>query len=166
MVFGININVVCIVNNPCFDSKRWACVSVAFTVSRVCACLQGHRSVWAPYCEMWQDAEPSLQKGTQSYREELQIQAAGGGRRCLHRPQDAGAGLLAQDQRRPTAGRCCTSLRAKGKERCVRVFLEHGGKGWLGQWRDVQQWDKESVGNDQPSLMFTINCGWFAQRDS
>lgn len=105
MVFGgkkgfpFSINVVCIINKSSFDSKWWACLSVAFIMSRVCVCLQGHRSVWAPYCEMWQDAEPSLQKEPRVTGGAADP-GGGGGRRCLHRPQDAGAGLLAQDQRR------------------------------------------------------------------
>lgn len=48
---------------------------------------------------MWQDAEPSLQKEPGPAGGAADP-GGGGSRRCLHRAQDAGAGIFAQDQGR------------------------------------------------------------------
>lgn len=50
-------------------------------------------------CEIWQDAEPSLQKEPWASRGAADP-GCSGSRRCLHCPEDARAGLLAQDPRR------------------------------------------------------------------
>lgn len=64
-------------------------------IHKSCVCVQGRRSG----CAMWQDAEPSLQKEPGPAGGAADP-GSGGSRRCLHRAQDAGAGLLAQDQGR------------------------------------------------------------------
>ncbi len=132
--FPFPINVVCITNKSSFDSKWWACLSVAFIMSRVCVCLQGHRSVWAPYCEMWQDAEPSLQKEP---RVTGGAADPGGGWRPAMSTPSARCWSRATRPRSetPTAGRCCTSLRRRERSAACVCSSNTEVKAVLGQWR-------------------------------
>ncbi len=141
------------------------CIRCLHSVTRVClsAGTQERLSPVTARCDRMLNhhcrRNPELQ-------EELQIQAGAVGAGDVYTVRKMLEQGYSPKIRDANGGRCCTSLRRRERSAACACSSNTEVKAGLGLGRDVQQWDKESVGNDQPSLTFTINCGWFAQRDS
>lgn len=147
----------CLAGKKYLYKFTWVCLS-AGTQERLSAVLRDVTGCWTITVEGTQSYRRSCRSKRQ-WRPAMSTPSA----RCWSRATRPRSGT-------PTAGHCCTSLRRRGRSDVCACSSNTEVKTILGQWRDVQKWFKVSVGkktkNDQLSLMFTKNCGWFVQSDT